>query len=401
MIAKIVQYLFRISIGIYTLLSGYYFLSRPVGGGDEGLFISDLQLIQTEGWWAAIEKGISIPYMLLAYPLSWTLDFHIALRGINILLFIGLLFYFYKRLGIRKMNFYLLLLFFFSTVGYFMVGTNDTLFVVSLVVFISETYTLLTQKEKSSLMVWGIAMVVAFLTRELFLVYVPVVLLSVVLLWKHKKGKVKTLMMPFLILILGIVLNIPSLSTSNGISYDQKLPPEGIEATWPQRQYLAQLRVNEGSLPNYNHPNWEQTDAYLKEHGAESLPKTTLEGMLFNPVLTIKEFFKDFMYSLTYGVRQLGLILPYLLFLFFVDVVRFQKVSARTYIPWAVATMMGVFSLIVISFVELRWLAPVFMAAIFYFYKLSEQRKIPDILVMSNYAFMALLSWYGMLRFEW
>ncbi len=397
MMAKLIYYIFRISVAVYTLLSGYVFLRKPAGGGDERLFISDLQLIQSEGWWAAIEKGISIPYMLLSYPLTWITEPHIALRTVNILLFGGLLVYFYRRLQIKQWNFYALLLFFFSTVGYFMAGTNDTLFIVSLVIFMVETYGLLNDdSKKTSLAWWGIGLILAFFTRELISVYLPVVLLSILFLWKHKRGRLKTLMIPMLLLLLGLGVNTPSFKAGHGVSYDQKLPPEGITSTWAQRQYLAQMLVNEGKLANYNHPNWKQTDAYLKDNGEGSLPKTVMSGVLYDPGLTLKEFFKDFVYSITYGSRQLGLILPTLLILAMIGLYRIRRFSKDFYVPWSLLMMVGIFSLIIISFVELRWLAPVFMVSIFYFYTLSEQRKIPKLLVLANYAFMALLSWYGM-----
>ncbi|MDC8006303.1 hypothetical protein POV27_19775 [Aureisphaera galaxeae] len=396
MIAKIISYVFRAAVAAYTLLSGYYFLRKPGGGGDEALFMSDLALIASQGWWAAIEKGISIPYMILSYPLSTFLEPHIALRTVNVLLFGGLLFYFYKRLSISNLNFYGLVLFFFSTVGYFMAGTNDTLFVVSLIIFMVETYVLLKEENRTSLLWWGVALVMALLTRKVIFIYLPVVLLSILFLWKYKKGRVKTLLIPALVLALGLGLNAPSLKAGKGLSYDQKLPPEGITATWPQRQYLAQLMVNEGALPNYNHPNWKQTDAYLNKHGKEALPSTILEGMLHDPMLTVKEFFKDFIYSVTYGSRQLGLILPTLLVLSLLGLYRIRKFSKDDYIPWSLLLMLCVFSLIIISFVELRWLAPIFIVSIFYFYRLSETPKIPKALVLANYAFMVLLSGYGM-----
>ncbi|GAB5400426.1 MAG: hypothetical protein Aureis2KO_20110 [Aureisphaera sp.] len=394
--ARAISYVFRITIVLYTFLSGFYFLGKPGGGGDEALFIADLTLIKSEGWWVAIEKGISIPYMLLAYPLTFFLDLHVALRMVNLILFGALLYYFYKRLRIRKWDFYGLLLFFFSTVGYFMAGTNDTFFVVALVIFIVETYRLLAYENKKSLAWCGVGLVLAFLTRKLIFVYLPVILLALFFLWKFRKVNLKTLMIPALLLILGLGLNFPSLNSGNGISYDQKLPPEGVSATWPQRQYLAQLWVNEGKLSNYNHPNWKQTDAYLEKNGAESLPKGVLDGMLYDPELTLKEFFKDLVFSITYGVRQLGLILPTLLIMALLGLYRIRRLSWNSFVPWSLLIMIGIFSLLIISFVELRWLAPVFIASIFYFYTLSEQRKLSNVLVLANYAFVTLLSWYGM-----
>ena len=149
-------------------------------------------------------------------------------------------------------------------------------------------------------------------------------------------------------------------------------------------------------MANYNHPNWEQTEQYLNANGDQSLPRTLSEALLFNPMMTIKEFFKDFLYIAVYGSRQLGLILVIVLLLFLKRFVKDRKLSSEVFIPTAVLTMAGVFALIIISFVELRWLGPVFVAAIVYFYDLIEKGKIPRLLIQANYIVITLLSWYGM-----
>ena len=120
---------------LYGIIAVYYFLNKPAGGGDEGLFISDLELIHNEGWIEAIKQNISIPYMLLVYPLSFFVKNFIALRIINILLLLLLLFYFYKMGKKKYWLFYCYILFYVSTIGFFFAGINDILFVVALIVF--------------------------------------------------------------------------------------------------------------------------------------------------------------------------------------------------------------------------------------------------------------------------
>ena len=394
--SKYTVFFFRASIAGYLLLALYYFLSKPAGGGDEALFIADLQLIAKSGWSAAIHKGISIPYMILVYPLTFLVKPVIALRGVNILLFGGLLLYFYRVQGFKNLNFYALLLFFYSTVGYFLAGTNDTLFVVCLVIFMVETHAILASNEKSSLFWWATAVVVAFFTRELIIVYAPVLILALLFILKKRKGNVRSLIIPALLLVLFVALNIPALSQNKMLSYDKKLPPKTTTATWVQRQYLAQLLVNEGKLANYNHPNWNQTQEYLDKNGASSLPSTIVEALLFDPKMTIKEFFKDFLFISIYGTRQLGLILGIVFILLLNQFIMKRKLTVALFLPTAVLLMTTIFALIIISFIELRWLAPVFISAIVYFYLLTMKGKIPKLLILANYVFMTLLSWYGM-----
>lgn len=394
--AKYVNYFLRVTVLGYLVLAFYYFLSKPVGGGDEALFLADLQLISSEGWIAAIKKGISIPYMLLTYPLSQLVEPYIALRGVNLLLFAGLVMYFFRIRKIKDLDFYALLFFFFCTVGYFMSGTNDTIFIVSLVIFLVESHHILTNANKSSLLWWGIGAVVALFTRELIILFAPVILLSLFFILKKKKARLRTLSVPLVLGALMIVLNLPSLSENGTLSYDKKLPPKSTNATWSQRQYYAQLLVNQGKLANYNHPGWKQTQQYLDKHGKDSLPRSFSESMFFDPALTIKEFFKDFIYIVLYGSRQLGLILAIILFYALRTVIKDRKWHVHLFLPSAVFIMMCIFALIIISFVELRWLAPVFIGSIVYFYFLNYEAKIPRLWVQANYLITALLSLYGM-----
>jgi len=88
-IRKYVIIAFRFSVVIYTLIALYYFLGKASGSGDESVFIGDLQFIENEGWIAAIRKGISIPYMLLGYVFNKIVPTVVALRGVNVLLFLG------------------------------------------------------------------------------------------------------------------------------------------------------------------------------------------------------------------------------------------------------------------------------------------------------------------------
>lgn len=386
---------FRIIVLCYFVVALFYFMKKPPGLGDEALFISDLKFIKSEGWITAISKGVSIPYMLLVYPIAQFLEPYVALRGVNMLLFVSLIGYFYKFRHINLPNFYYLLLFFYSTVGYFLSGTNDTLFIVSMVVFFSETYFIITSEKKEKLTLLGIALIVAFFTRELFLVFLPVILLSLVLL-KAKKLNFKSLLIPGFVFCFFLILNFPSLQENRRLSFDLKSPPEKVEANWVQRQYLAQMLVNEGKLDNYNHPSWSETDSYLVENGINSLPNSTLDGMIFNLRITLKEFLKDLLYIGMYSVRQLALILPIILFLGIREFCYKRRITEENYLPVIVLSMMLIFALIIISFVELRWLGAVFIMSILHYFILVKKNKIPILLVNMNYLTVVLLCVYGM-----
>ncbi|WP_138984263.1 hypothetical protein [Flavobacterium frigoris] len=391
-ILKHVKTIFICCTVLYSMIAVFYFLKKPFGGGDESLFISDLELINNEGWIAAIKKGISIPFMAIAYPLSQFMKNYLALRLVNILLLAILFFYFYKQKNNFSGSFYGYLLFFISTAGYFYLGTNDTLFFVGLIIFINEVNNLQKEKNWKGTLAFS-ALIIAFFTRELVIVYSPVIIFCFYVIYKEKGFAI--LRVPLSLLLLFLVLNIPSFIANGKISYDLKAPPASAKATWAQRQYLAQLKVNIGELANYNHPSWEETDAYLSKYGEKSLPKGILGGLFFDIGLTIEEFFKDFYFCIIFGFRQLAFMLLFPFWFLAKDVYRARKMNTTMLIPISLIMMMTIFSLIIISFVELRWLGPVFILSIVYYANLQKRELIPDRFMILNYGVLVIMSIYG------
>ena len=278
---------FRAILCCYAIVAGTYFLSKPPAG-DELLFIQDLVLIEQQGWIAAIEKGISIPYMVLCYPFTWLLKSAVALRLVNIAIVLLLLIYFYERKRIKQPDFYFFFLFFCSTVGYFFSGTNDTLFFAALIIFFTETYCFFEEKKTGSTLFWTVSLIIAFFTRELFLVFLPVILVSIFLVYKKLHFRKISLLISLGFFSAMLCFNLPSLLKKHTFSYDAKLPPKEYSVNWAQRQYYAQLLVNEGTLQNHQHPSWQQTQNYVDTHGEASLPKGILSGLTFNVALTAK-----------------------------------------------------------------------------------------------------------------
>ncbi len=395
MTRKLFHTIFLVVMGVYLMLNGFYFLSKPAGGGDESLFLSDLALINDQGWISAIEKGISVPYMLVSYPLTFVVDSVWALRLANLLLLAALVLYCYHNLKLTSLRFHAILLFVCCTIGYFMVGLNDGLFAVCSIIFFAETYKLITQRSYTSIAWWGVALLLLIFTRKLWIVFIPGIAFSVFMMWRYASVNARTSIAPLVLLALLVALNVPSLLAEKGISYDQKQPPETTQATWAQRQYLAQLQVNEGTLANFNHPTWEATDAYLEKHGNNALPASLFSALTYDPIFTIKEFFKDLAYILTYSIRSVGLLLLTVIGFGIVRIWKEKAITKHQYIPILVGLMLSVFALIIISFVELRWLTSLFVMTVIGFWKLSETKQLPNLVVLGNYAILMLLAAYG------
>lgn len=383
----------KISVVLFIMLMCYYHMLSPAGSGDEAVFMIDLDYIKTNGWIAAIQKGIGLTYLLLAYPLSFILTDYLALRMTNVVLLLILFFYYYKLGEIKNKLFYYYFLF-ICGFGFFLSGTNDTLFIVAMLIFFNEVYKFLEDKEKTSMPLLWSALIIAFFTRELIYIYIPVALFAGFLLWKKKENIFQKWYIPTTVLIFLMAMNMPSLEKNHRVSYDDKKPGSTVKSTWAQRQYLAQLLVNEGKLPDQKHQSWEETDAYLLEHGENSLPKTTSESIFFNFKLTVLEFFKDFTSTVILSIRQTGLmfilVISYLLFALFK-----RKISTNLFLPFASLFIVATFSFIIISYVETRWMLVAYILAILYYSDLEIENKLPKKVLLFSQMLLILVIFYG------
>lgn len=391
-----VQKLFLTFFVFYVLVATYFFLSRPAGGGDEILFISDLQLVKENGWLQSIQKNISIPYMILALPFSYFLEDFIALRLVNVMLIFFLFGYFYKREIKGNFFFFPYLLFYISAAGFYYSGTNDALFFIALVIFFNEIHRCYNENDWSPNLALS-ALIIAVFTRELYLVYLPVIVLGLYLLLKKKYNFNQKSIIPIFLFLFLLTMNIPSLLKSGTLSYDRKSPPRSIEASWSQRQYLAQLKVNTGELANMQHPSWEETQNYLNLHGVDSLPDGVIEGMTHDFKFTILEFFKDLWYIVIFNARSMGLMLVVSMLYWGWEMILEKKLLIeKHFIPLITLIMIMIFSLIIISFVELRWLSPVFIMCVVYYNFLEKRKKIPNLIIKSNLIFLCFVMTYGL-----
>ncbi len=392
---SVLQKILKVFILIFFLIFMIYFSKPEAGSGDEFVFLKDFEFLKTN-WLKAISGEIGLTYLPLAYLFSFFLKDYIALRLVNILLFV-LLYIYFKKIGEIKNKMFDYYFLFFSASGWFMLGTNDTLFIVSLTIFFNEVYKILENKEKSNISLLWSSLIIAFFTRELIYIYFPVIFFSFLLLYKKRVNLFLNIKIPLLLFCFFVILNIPSLIQNHSFSYDNKKPPITAKSTWSQRQYLAQLMVNNGQLENHQHPTWDQTDAYLIKNGSTSLPNGIISGMLFDIKLTIKELFKDFADVIFQSIRQTGLIVFCNLAILFYFLFR-KKTIEQLYVPLITFVMISIFSLIIISYVESRWLIPLYIMSFVYFSDLESNNKLPKLIPPFNSITLLLVIIYGTFR---
>jgi len=184
---------------------------------------------------------------------------------------------------------------------------------------------------------------------------------------------------------------------SGTLSYDRKSPPIAIEASWSQRQYLAQLKVNKGELENMHHPSWNETQDYLNIHGADSLPDGIIKGMTKDFKLTISEFFKDIWYIVIFHARSMGLMLIISILFWGWEMIQGRKLLIEKHLlPIITVIMIMIFSLIIISYVEMRWLSPVFIMCVVYYNFLEKRKKLPNLIIKSNLVYLCFVMTYGL-----
>mgnify|MGYP006943052474 FL=1 len=391
------EMLLRYCAIVYLFVALYYFMILPKFSGDEPVFIADLHLIHDSGWYDALVKNISIPYMLLVYPFSFIMEDYIALRIVNVGLVVLLLLYFYYVSKFKFNSFYSYLLFFISTVGYFYYGTNDCLIFVSMIVFFNEVHRAVNKKDVNFNLALT-ALVIAFFTRELFLVYLPVVFLGLYILFTSGcKFSTKTFI-PVGLVLFFVILNIPSIQKNGTLSYDRKTPPREFHVTWPQRNYLSQLRVNEGTLKNGQHVGWQETQDYLDANGKDSLPVGNIEGIILDWKLTMTEFFKDFATTIVNSFRSLGFMLLLSMLYWFHQSKKNKIIDFKYFVPFSTLVMMMIFSFIIICFPDLRWLSPVFVMTLVYYSELHEHKSISKYFILANTLVLCVFSVYGIVR---
>ncbi len=342
--------------------------------GDESVFLRDLILANVKPYPIVTSSHISIPYTYLTLITFKIIgNSLLALRLTNFILTMFLFLFLIKSFkkihnGEKLTYFITYLLFFIGSVGYFSMGTNDTLFNLGLIILITEVYLYLMGKGFNFLLVLFV-LTISAATRSMILIYLPLIFISLIFLLKHNFSKRIWLIIIFPIFCI-LAMNVNNLKNGFGLSYDNKNPPINYKnLNWTQRQYLSQMQVNKGKIPNKTHVSWEFVDAYLKTNGLNSLPSTLSESLYFDIKLTIKEFIKDFLDILFYSMRQLGLAIFFLMYQVFLVLKKKQRLlyDENLYTMLISLLCIMIFSFIIISFVELRWLCVPFLLSIFYF----------------------------------
>lgn len=383
---------------IYALLGiSYWMFFLAPGDGDEGLMALYLDESRIKGFYWLIQAGnFSIPFSLLVFPLSLLFPSYLALRISSLMGTFFLFFYLNRVLNFKSTNFKTHLLFYLSS-GSFLLGTNDNLLFCLLTVFFTEVFLVLVKNQKRIPLYALVSVITALFTRQMAVIYLPVILAGLILVYFRKKIYWKEYQAIIVSSLFWFGLNLPSIQANGFISFDNKDTDSQLGMTWVQRQYLSQLSANAGKIPQFSHVTWEETYKYVQENGQESLPRTTLEALVFDPILTFQEFIMDFGYMIYSGFRQCGLAV----FFPILGIWLFFKSGNKGigYLSMSQLFLMLAISFIIISYIEIRWLAPLFIMGLIGLQESIRSKLAPVQLDFINQLILFALSLYGSFRY--
>jgi hypothetical protein len=353
----------------------YTLFLRKAGAGDESHFIAALEMIRTQGWESATRFGISIPYLLLALPLQLFIPSYLALRIVNLLLLFIFIWYVYNKIRIQHTFTLSILISYIATSSFYLFGTNDALLSITLGIFFTETYFLIRDRFFAN-PTWAlVSLCVAFFTRELFLIYLPMVLLTLFIAWKHRALTRKSLYITGVFSLFMILLNGYALKHNQRLSYDNKIAPPGL--SWTQLTYLSQLEANAGRRPEGQYVSWDELRTYLDTHGEGSLPNSIGESIFFDLRFTLSESVKNMKSSIISLIRQLGLLLIFPFLTFFMFTYKHDRIR-QGYLIALLWGILCIFCLIIIATVELRWLAAIVLTYLTTSYDYTNESYVAE-----------------------
>jgi len=399
-ITKINSVLTILFLGAYFIinLKKYFFIQEP--RGDEHFFIEVYNLFLNQGFYEANVYGNSTLFNLISsifYKLGlsplYSLKCTALFSGIATMV---LIYYIGKRLyGNYNKEFQLVALLTACNVLIVVIsmfgGINDPLLVV---LFLLIVYTAIKKKHATKDFIYiGILIALMFATRKFTVLLLPSIgfLLFIIIRKQANKFKKIASLLISCVLVAGI-FNYPSLKENGTLSFNSKERKE-YKATWAQLQYYTQILLEKGEVTYGSHTTWEATDQYLKENGEESLPDGIIEGLLFDVKRTVKEFFIDFVYNIKPFTRLLGIIFLLNIIIFGYKLIR-KKLSISVFANNPIDTFsllyILILSLIVITYVEIRWFVPilvllpiVFMKRIYAFTANFKNVKTTNFLILN------------------
>ncbi len=417
------------------ILSCFYLVVRIIDNvilqmnslGDEWFFIRDLSFYLDNGYYLSVLNGFSIPITILSsWIFNFTGDLSLSLRLSNTFSnFILIIYLFYRKDLVKndfKKIFTIFLFMLIGTMGGMFTGTNDSIFNASLVIIFSEIY-LHIRKSKSNNIIMVIAFTSCILSRPHFIIYLPMVFLSLVILYVIRNGWiVKNIFSSisinfFTSIILVVLFNYPKIIESNFKHNQGNYLPEFLFFTysdksgtyktndpgfnWTQWHFYSQMVSNQSG--NYLFApvvEWNEVQEFKEKNTDYSLPSSYQEYLQNHPLSVIKRFPFSIIEISLMSIRHLGL------FLFMIPAWLYYKINNKAFdssifISILILSTIFIWALIWPRYIDNRWLVSIYIMVLimvtnknnFVPHILEKKHLMLNIIIMDFITVWALWKW--------
>lgn len=354
-----------------NLLQAITYLSPS---GDEGFFLKEVSRFRTDGLWNSFAAGISHLHVVLVTALAALVSSPLlAGRLLNVMLLVLALIL--VRMIIRNMKLKRPVeLVTIATFAYMLVFTqlgktfyrfiNDPLMIV---LALCSVY--LFQMYFSKDRIWyfigaGISSGMMFWVRSFSLLIwagmLAFLVLDVVIRKPHLKRFLHMLLFVFISVSVAMLVQIPSISQTGRLSYESK----GADGDWGDRNWVTRhMRKSNGGIFSYQRAEWREVEQFKQDFGDDSIPQSLTSMIGRDPKFVADNFVSNLMIRVPYVMfSSIGIF-----FFIFLDLLRrprwlLGKNSSQPrllFLLVAASVCLGV-SLVIINYVEQRWLmAPV------------------------------------------
>ncbi len=296
------NYIIFILIWLIIIFIGSYLNGVELGDGDN--YIGSFQSYMSIGHNKSVIQGTSILFNLMLLSIfKITKSIYLSFFILHFFSWLFVIIFTYTILNknvIKKdIYFYItasIIILFLINEKYFLKASNDYFLVVFLLLTLNKILKLKRDTKTIDYILIGLFLGIALLIRSTPILLLPILFFKLYfnyLKFDNYSNQIKkTLFIPLFCLIIIIPFNYYSIVEKGKLSFEDKNPKEHI-SNWIQRDYLGLKKIQKNPLSRSREIIWTKTpftevDTYLIKNGTNSLPRTTLEFLIKDPVLLIE-----------------------------------------------------------------------------------------------------------------
>ena len=349
-----------------------------------------------------------------------------SLRFANAIIVLALILYVFVRKNLLahdyKRTFIIHLFLLIGTAGGMFYGTNDSFLAVSFFIICSECY-LYLKKNRINKFLLIIAYAICILSRPHFIIYIPILFLSLFSFLTYRDGlNMKIINNPIIIyfligLCIALMFNYPKIMNAE-ISHNQGsyLPKflflsyadkSGTYKTddpgfsWTQWHYYSQMVANKKGLGLFAPMvNWDEVKKYKEENSKNSLPNSYQQYLIEYSPSVLKRLPVSIIEISLMSIRYLGIFL-FILPFWLIFQIKHKTNNPSMFISVLVFVGILTWALIWPRTIDNRWLASIYIMLLilvtdksnFNSYILNNNYLMLNIIIMDIITIWALWKW--------